>query len=619
MIPIPSLSRRHVLLLSGVSLVALSLPRRGLAEAQAVEGALDRFHTPARITDLADEPALQAALDEAWNINATGWTEQAIQGNPWTSLYASAQDYYFNPLKTDLRGGLQEMVTCPAFPNRIAFYYPQLTTAQQWEMADTGVVAGMDLPPIPQAAECAALAGTPITPDSPRIAYGPYGPRGWLDEYCEMARRIEQVNGAPTITEIHFTCENPEYWYTLWSVSPDRVLALYREVLGNDAIQMGDLELMRDGQPVIDPATGRPAYDPLNRWNAGTTMTPEGGGAMHLTSTPNTIQTEMQLAGGATVQRAQGNLNSSALICCGQFGQIYRNSDPHIGQLDNQMVGLGYRVSLADPIGLYLQMPSFGAWTLPDDPALPADAEPRECWQILRGAETLEGFPAHMSFLLHVRVAIPDRWRAAGVGFNVGDIMINGQKIAYASQVMQTFNVALFPLGVEAAEPAPRLGCVAPRNPALAQPQQLMFAALWDAYYASSYEVAGRLNPDGSPVVMNLASNTVITAPRIARGSTAQMALAGSAFSRDGDTLPLVEFVLPGESQPDGAISVEVTALEDVSYAVPGNSVPGPQTLLRLSVSVAADAALEGRDLRVTNPGQQPADAAKWFLWVVDA
>lgn len=614
-----TLCRRHFLLMSGVSLAALAAPRLHAAGPVAVEGALDRFHTPARITDLADNPALQAALDETWNINATGWTEQAMQGNPWTSLYASDQDYYYNPRETDLRDALQEMVTWPAFPNRIIFYYPQLTTQQQWEMADTGTVAGLDLPPIPQSAECAALAGTPITDDSPRIPYGPYGPRGWLDEYCEMARRVEVIDGKPTITEIHFTCENPEYWYALWSVSPDRVLDLYRQTLGNDAIQMADLELMRDGNPVIDPATGRPAYDPLNKWNSGTEMTEGGGGAMHLTSTPNTIQTELQLAGGATVQRSQGNINSSALICCGQYGQIYRNSDPHIGQLDNQMVGLGYRVSLADPIGLYLQMPAFGSWQLPDDPALPADAEPRECWQILRGAETLESFPPDMSFLLHVRMAIPDRWREAGVTFNIGDILINGQPITYASQVMQTFNVALFPLGVTAAEPAPRLGCVAPRNPALAQPQQMMFADLWDAYYAASYQVPNRSNPDGSPVTMNLASNTVITAPRITQGQTAEMALTGTAFTSEGAALPSVEFIRPGETTADPAISVEVHSLEEVTYAVPGNSSPGPQSLLRFSVSVAPDAALEGRDLRITNPGQEQGEAAKWFLWVVAA
>lgn len=614
-----TIGRRHFLLMSGVSLAALAASRLQAAQTGPVEGALDRFHPPAFITDLADQPELQAELDNTWNVNATGWTEQAIQGNPWTSRYASEQDYYYNPRETDLRGGLQEMVTWPAFPNRIIFYYPQLTTRQQWEMADTGMVAGVDLPLVPQTAECAALAGTPISSDSPRIPYGPYGPRGWLDEYCEMARKVEMIDGAATITEIHFTCENPEYWYALWSVSPDRVVDLYREILGNDRIQIADLQLMRDGQPVIDPATGRAAYDPLNKWNSGTEIAEDAGGAMHLTSTPNTIQTELQLAGGATVQRSQGNINSSALICCGQFGQIYRNSDPHIGQLDNQMVGLGYKVSLADPIGLYMQMPSFGAWTLPDDPKLPADADPRECWQILRGAETLDGFPPDMSFLLHVRVAIPDRWRDAGVTFNVGDILINGQKIEYASQVMQTFNVALFPLGVKAAEPAPLLSCVAPRDPALAQPQQLMFADLWDAYYGSSYQVPERVNSDGTPVTMNLASNTVITAPRVAQGQSAEMALAGTGFSKDGNALPMVEFLSPGDSAADPGISVVVHALEDVIYAVPGNSSPGPQSLLRFSISVAADAGIDGRDLRITNPGQEKGEAGKWFLWVVAA
>lgn len=616
----PWLDRRSFLRLSGgaVALAGASPLLGRLAKATS-SGALERFDPPAKIRDLAGSPALQAALDEAWNINANGWTEQAILGNPWTVKNASHQVYYYNPLKTDLRGGLQTMVTWPAFPNRIAFYYPELKDEEQWQMADNGTVGQRVMPNIPQSAECDTFAGVPITPDTPTIPYPPYGPRGWLDEYCEMAHKTEEVDGKTRIVAIHFTCENPEYWYTLWSVDPESVARLYRETLGNDAIKVEDLQLTRDGKPVIDPSTGRAAYNPLNPWNSGTSMTASSGGAMHLTSTPNTIQTELQLAGGATVQRTQGNINGSQLICCGQYGQIYRNSDPHIGQLDNQVVGLGYRVSLANPIGLYIQMPEFDTWSLPDDPRLPPDAHPSECWRIVRGVQNLDGFPSNMNFILHAAVEIPKRWRDAGATCTVSDIKINGNPIRYGSQVMQNFNVALFPLGVKADKAATPEECVGDSETQLAYPQQIMFAELWDAYYGSNYSVPYRVDSNGKPVQMNLASNTVIVAPRVKRGQTVSLALAGSAFTQQGETLPTVEFIIPGQQAADPDIEVSVLSLEEIAYAVPGNSVPGSQTLLRLSVKIGENAALEGRDLRVTNPGQQPAEAGRWFLWVLPA
>ena len=91
---------------------------------------------------------------------------------------------------------------------------------------------------------------------------------------------------------------------------------------------------------MIDPSTGRPAYNPLNKWNSGPKAvrgTNASGGAMHLTSTPNTLQTEMALAGGATILRPCGNGVPQTVICCAQYGQAYRNSDPHIGQQVNQV------------------------------------------------------------------------------------------------------------------------------------------------------------------------------------------------------------------------------------------------------------------------------------------
>jgi len=229
----------------------------------------------------------------------------------------------------------------------------------------------------------------------------------------------------------------------------------------------------------------------------------------------------------------------------------------------------------------------------------------------------LPGFPSNYHFILHAKFEIPQAWLDAGVTHGINDIKINGNPIAHASQMLQTFRVALFPLLLEARVEPPQ-PCVVNLDTsttpaARAFPQQIMFANLWDAYYGTSVP-----NPRNTP--MNLASNTIIVAPRIDQGwRGTELALTGSSFVSDGDALPNVEFVLPGSDEADPAITVSVTRLQSVTYAIPGNSEPGPQQLLRLTIDVGPEAQLGQRDVRVTNPGQEPAQAAKFFLWVEPA
>jgi hypothetical protein len=109
-------------------------------------------------------------------------------------------------------------------------------------------------------------------------------------------------------------------------------------------VARADLELLdpKTGKPVIDPSTGAPAYNPLNKWNRGTVSVRGGanasGGAIHLTSTPNTLQTELvSAAATATILRDVGNSDAQQLGCCSRNTQPYRNSDFHIGQIVNQI------------------------------------------------------------------------------------------------------------------------------------------------------------------------------------------------------------------------------------------------------------------------------------------
>ena len=584
---------------------------------------LSAFSTPAKQQDFPPGSPQQTKLDALWSIRVEGFTQQAIVGNPWTSEYQANQTSYYDPLVTDIPDGTHApLVSWNAFPNRLNQYLGVAPSPPSnnynksesliLELADTGGVPGSQavFEQIPTIHCPEANWNGPLGP------YGPYGPRGWLDEYCEWS---VTRNAANQIIRVDFVCENPEYWYTLWQIDPEHVAALYQSTLnfGVPAAQqitvaVADLQHVdpATGKPVIDPSTGRPAYNPLNKWNSGTVSTRTGaagdsGGAMHLTSTPNTLQTELGLAGGATVLRTIGNSNPQTLICSALYGQSYRNSDPHIGQSVNLAVSGSPPnqppaiVSLADPVGLYIQPPA--NWDLF---TAPGGLDPRECWQVVRGAKSLldpvTGHNFHGAFMLHVAFQIPDSWPA---GTTVEDIQISDVPITWAGQIAQTFEIGLFPRPITAS-----LATAQPCVPATfatpsAQPLQLFYAELWSAYYAT---------PVSNPVnqAMSLASNTVIVPPQIAAGvSRAQMALTCTAVTPGA--APEISF------EGDGISVTNVSEPGAVTYAVPGNSYPGPCQVVTFDLSVDAQAAPGLRSVVVVNPGQEPGEWAPAFLEVI--
>jgi len=595
---------------------------------------LARFSTPALIQDLADQPALQDQLNTLWSNNVQAFTQQAIFGNPWNALYASDQTSYYNPTTTDMPvGNLAVAVPWVPFPNRLMQYcapnqYPanpnNLPMDDLYQLADFGSytngTTSISFPQIPSVL-CPNADWT-----SPLKAYGPYGPRGWLDEYCEWS---VTRNASGKITRIDFVCENPEYWYSLWRVSPSTVAQIYTDTLNSGlpagspnmvSVQESDLYLYdANNNPVIDPSTGRPAYNPLNRWNSGTVstrgsgVTPTGG-AMHLTSTPNTLQTEMGLAGAATVLRKQGNVSSQALICCSQYGQEYRNSDPTIGQSVNQAVDTSPTqsiVALADPAGLYIQTPDFSNYALPEDPNLPKGATAADCWQIVRGQSVIEdplnpgtNYPGN--FILHVAFQLPAAWIEAGVSFTVGDITIRSLGVAspitYAGQIAQTMHIALFARPIPAPTQASAYPCLASPKSNTVQPVQVMDQSLWDAYYQNQFET-----PTG--VTMSLASNTVIVPMQLTRGQTFTAAIVCLDAFAQGSTLPTV-------SVQEGDIEFNSISLNTVTYAAPGNSYPSSFLVLSVSGTVSKTANTGLRNIAIANPGQAPGPSAPAMLFV---
>jgi hypothetical protein len=424
---------------------------------------LKQFAPPANQKDLTGNE--QTKLEMQWSDNVNRWTEAAILGDPWLSINDQDRKYYYNPLQTDVANKpVSKAIAWTAFPNRILTQFPNSSFLEQMGFAEGVHEDGTFGPPPPVNAK----------------PYHPVGPRGWQDEYCEW---ISTRDAKSNVTSVDFTCENPEYWFSLWRTDQNRVLELYHELV-SPAVQLKDLFLLDgNGDPVIDRSTGLQAYNPSNTFNNEPSANGVTG-VVHLISPPNTLGAEIYLAAGATLLREQGGKPVSdpgALIQCSKYGTAGRNSDPHIGAEVNNIIAAGGLVaSLQDPVGLYIQTPDFSGYSLPSDPNLPADAAPSECWHILRGAA--KGPNDSIDFALHVRFAIPDRWKKAGVSFTVSDIQINGNSIKYGAQITQTFQIALRGLALPTTLPnEPRQPCRADNPKPIPAPQVVQDLNLFQA------------------------------------------------------------------------------------------------------------------------------------------
>jgi hypothetical protein len=236
-------------------------------------------------------------------------------------------------------------------------------------------------------------------------------------------------------------------------------------------------------------------------------------------------------------------------------------------------------------VGLYIQMPDFTRFQLPADPKVPTDAQVSECWQILRGLESMPGVNG-FNFILHARFAIPKRWKDAGVTFTVSDISVRGtnqfQKIRFGAQITQTFRIGLRGLKVPTQLPAEQAqSCQAPTPHALPAPQQLQDLALAN----------------------NNSTSTAV--PKVEQGSTTANIVLFALFAKQGATVTF----------PGGGITATVTAF----HKFPTSPGQPPAQALTLSITVAQSAALGDHSLLLTNPGGVHGPAAPAMLTVVAA
>lgn len=344
-----------------------------------------------------------------WNEDMNRLTERLRQNEPWNFTNQPTLTHYYNPRTTEVpKSAAIIPINWLAYPNRIKYTFPGVGKSKHWEYADNGV---------------------------PGSEYEPKGPRGWQDEYCEWS---VTRNAQGKITKVSFTSETREYWYALWNVEPKAVLRLYQQLVGKQ-VKLEDLYLRdKNNKPIIDPQTGKPAYDDVNKWNRNTS-----NGIAHLIGEFNSLQGAMFLGGQSTMVRQdeKGNVmtDSSQLLNCGLHGTPNRNSDPFIGARVNDLVRLGLQVSLENPVGIYMQEPNFQTYELPA--RAPRNAKPSDYWKVIRGRSRKPG--EIRDLILHAVYEVPPE-----LGFTVSDISIAGFPINYGAQIAETLQVAVIGQGI---------------------------------------------------------------------------------------------------------------------------------------------------------------------------
>ena len=290
-------------------------------------------------------------------------------------------------------------------------------------------------------------AGSPFVVYPDTIFYRP------TVEYCEW--HVDRDPNSGRIQRVTFTSEPPEYWLAMYGGTmdgskvkfpgdKDLVLDLYRRLV-SPKVELKDIQVQ---EPLVSPfgKLNPGDYNPHNKWN--TTH-----GIVHLSAPPNALTAEIQLGADATqlYHDGRGNLvvDPDALIAGTGMGGPNRNSDPTIAATVNALARQGAMITLANPVGLYMDQIDLAGWEVPGGIA------PQDCVRVVRGQPRL---------IERLIVEIP------GGEFNVSDIKIGGIPVAFGGQIAECITVKL--VGAAAALhsvsnpslPLPGVGYVDPAN-----------------------------------------------------------------------------------------------------------------------------------------------------------
>ncbi len=228
------------------------------------------------------------------------------------------------------------------------------------------------------------------------------GDREVQDEYCEWT--VERRKGK--ITAIVFTTETPEYWEHLFHTDSKKLVALYHKFVDR-RVELADLR---------GPGGG---YMPVNKWNAS-----QPGRLAHMNQRDNTLGAAVGLVATATIPRVKKGklvIHQQALMRCTGLGEPLRNSDPQIAFAVNEAARSGAKITLADPVGIYMGRPLTAGMVTPDG------VDAAKFWKVERGDAIRT---------LRARFEVPPKR-----GYVVGDIEIAGRPIEFGGQVAEKVQV----------------------------------------------------------------------------------------------------------------------------------------------------------------------------------
>ena len=210
---------------------------------------------------------------------------------------------------------------------------------------------------------------------------------------------------------------------------------------------------------------------------------------------------------------------------------------------------------------------------------------------------------------MHAVFQIPESWISAGVTKTIGDIKINKKPLKWGGQIAQTFSVGLYARPLPA-QPLKEVSCLKTLEnpakkasklpPAQAQPVQMMYQTLWNAYYTTKI-----VNPVKIP--MKLATNSVVVPVPVRQGDQGLkiVLICSTAVTGSKKSLPTV--IVPNA---DIKVTVDTKAgIQNVNYAAPGNSYPSDFDLLTLTVNVGNNVAPGLYGIQVKNPGENMPEA----------
>jgi hypothetical protein len=227
--------------------------------------------------------------------------------------------------------------------------------------------------------------------DDRRAAFAAGEERGRQIEYLEW--HVERSGG--TITRVTFTTETPEYWQLLARLHPERVLALYRELVSGDVTEE---DLFPGGD-----------YYPSNRWNTT-------DGIVHYVMPINSMR---DLLGVSQERERTGRAldGFDALPYSRSTG-----ADARINLDIWAMTRQGLLVATDDPPGPFIAGWDDTGWTTPDGSPV------GDWWRVVRGSP---------GAALRVVYEVPE-----SEGFAVGDLLVGGRRVEFGGQLAEHVTVA---------------------------------------------------------------------------------------------------------------------------------------------------------------------------------